>query len=196
MSLIAFLTCQFTAQHGDSGAGFMMNIKNLKKKWTSMHTAQVNFSSGETLSSTSSKVCGEFAITLRELSTCDQPFDQPIFYVNRMTTSSLKVCSTKASEKTSDTSDECSSFRKYGGRLEKLFHHIFLWPLWHLTETAFTNSMWSLIQAATSQIVMKETPRKSPRIPPTSATIVDEGYRSSSFSTVVYLVWATIVKTK
>ena len=31
--------------------------------------AQVNFSSGETLSSTSSKVCGEFAITLRKVST-------------------------------------------------------------------------------------------------------------------------------
>ena len=27
-----------------------------------------------------------------------------------------QVCSTKATEKTSDTSDECSSFRKYGGR--------------------------------------------------------------------------------
>ena len=135
---------------------------------------------------------GVWGITLRKLYTCDQP----IFYVNRMTIWWLKVCSTKASEKTSDTSDECSSFRKYGGRLEKLFHHIFLSPLWHLTETAFINSMWSLIQAAPSQIVMKETPRKSPRIPPTSATIVDEGYRSSSFSTDVYLVWLTIVKTK
>ena len=39
-----------------------------------------------------------------------------------------------------------------------------------------------------SQMVMKETPRKRLRVPPISATIVDEWYRSSSFSTEVYLV--------
>ena len=37
-------------------------------------------------------------------------------------------------------------------------------------------------------MVMKETPRKRLRVPPISATIVDEWYRSSSFSTEVYLV--------
>ena len=46
-----------------------------------------------------------------------------------------------------------------------------------------------LIQRAPSQIVMKETPRKSPRVPPTSATMVDDGYRSSSFFMVVYLLY-------
>ena len=40
---------------------------------------------------------------------------------------------------------------------------------------------------ALSQTVIKETPRKRPRVPPTSATMVEEGYRSSSFSTEVYL---------
>ena len=39
-----------------------------------------------------------------------------------------------------------------------------------------------------SQMVMKETPRKRLRVPPISATIVDEWYRSSSLSTEVYLV--------
>ena len=85
-----------------------------------MHTAQVNFSSGETLSSTSSKVCGEFAII---------QFGTTNILYEKNDNIMMKVCSTKASEKTSDTSDECSSFRKYGGRLEKLFHHIFLSPL-------------------------------------------------------------------
>ena len=37
-------------------------------------------------------------------------------------------------------------------------------------------------------MVMKEIPRKRLRVPPISATIVDEWYRSSSFSTEVYLV--------
>ena len=37
-------------------------------------------------------------------------------------------------------------------------------------------------------MVMKETPRKRLRVPPISATIVDEWYRSSSLSTEVYLV--------
>ena len=45
-------------------------------------------------------------------------------------------------------------------------------------------------------MVMKEKPRKRPRVPPTSATIVDEGYNSSSFSTEVNLVWARREKTK
>ena len=35
---------------------------------------------------------------------------------------------------------------------------------------------------------MKETPRKRLRVPPISATMVDEWYRSSSFLTEVYLV--------
>ena len=39
-----------------------------------------------------------------------------------------------------------------------------------------------------SQMVMKETPRKRLRVPPISATIVDEWYSSSSLSTEVYLV--------
>ena len=37
-------------------------------------------------------------------------------------------------------------------------------------------------------MVMKETPRKRLRVPPISATMVDEWYRSSSLSTEVYLV--------
>ena len=39
-----------------------------------------------------------------------------------------------------------------------------------------------------SHIVMKETPRKRLRVPPISATMVEEWYSSSSFSTEVYLV--------
>ena len=42
-------------------------------------------------------------------------------------------------------------------------------------------------QTAPSQMVMKETPRKRLRMPPTSATMEEEGYSSSSFSTEVYL---------
>ena len=37
-------------------------------------------------------------------------------------------------------------------------------------------------------MLIKETPRKRLRVPPISATIVDEWYRSSSFLTEVYLV--------
>ena len=54
----------------------------------------------------------------------------------------------------------------------------------------------SLALMAPSQIVMKEKPRNRPRDPPTSATMEDEGYRSSSLSTEVYLVWASREKTK
>ena len=57
-------------------------------------------------------------------------------------------------------------------------------------------SKYALVLMTPFQIVMKETPRNRPRVPPTSATMVDEGYRSSSFSTKVYLVWASREKTK
>ena len=39
-----------------------------------------------------------------------------------------------------------------------------------------------------SHMVMKETPRKRLRVPPISATMVDEWYKSSSLLTEVYLI--------
>ena len=41
-------------------------------------------------------------------------------------------------------------------------------------------------------MVIKETPRKRLRVPPISATMVDEWYSSSSFSIEVYLVGAYV----
>ena len=91
-----------------------MNIQ--KKKWTSMHLHRWTSALVKHSLPPQARCVGNLQLLWEK-------YLQPIFYVKRMTISWLKVCSTKASEKTSDTSDECSSFRKYGGRWD-CHHHI------------------------------------------------------------------------
>ena len=58
----------------------------------------------------------------------------------------------------------------------------------HFSSQALNMEGNFLNQMKPSQIVIKETPRKRLRVPPISATMVDEWYSSSSFSIEMYLV--------